>query len=162
MNRKINGFLKIALSVLSGITVIRCTAIIGNNRIMFWSQNATNGTVIAGVKIASNTSMGLNGPLGIALDERNSWLYVADSNNNRIQRYSLNDTWPCNGTTVAGGNGLGSGSHQLNSSSYIRLSQKTGAMYIVDQGNSRIQRWAQGATEGVTIAGDPSSNSGTT
>jgi hypothetical protein len=35
-------------------------------------------------------------------------------------------------------------------------------MYIVDRGNIRIQRWAQGATEGVIIAGDSSSNSGTT
>ncbi len=122
VSRKINGFLKIALSVLSGTTVIRCTTIIGDNRIMFWPQNATNSTVIAGVKIASNTSMGLNGSLGIALDERNSWLYVADSNNNQIQRYSLNDTWSCNATTVAGGNGLGSGSHQLNNPSYIILS----------------------------------------
>ncbi len=129
-------------------------------RITFWPPNATNSTVIAGLGIADSSSMGLSQPFGIALDERNSWLYVADQLNHRIQRYSLNDTWPCNGTTVAGGNGPGAGSNQLNWPTYIRISNKTGAMYIADYANSRIQRWQQGASEGVTIAGDPNGNYG--
>jgi DNA-binding beta-propeller fold protein YncE len=126
-----------------------------NHRVMFWPPNATNGTLLVGLGRIDNSSMGLNYPSGIALDELNSFLYVADTRNHRIQRYSLNGTWPCNGTTVAGGNGAGSGSNQLNQPNYIRLSNKTGAMYIVDYANSRIQRWQQGATSGVTIAGNP-------
>ncbi len=128
--------------------------------IMFWPPNATDGTVIAGLGIPSNSSMGLNYPSAIALDERNSFLYVADSYNHRIQRYSLNDTWPCNGTTVAGGNGAGSAINQLDFPSYIRLSNKTGALYIADNHNHRIQRWEQGATSGVTVAGDPNGIAG--
>jgi len=131
-----------------------------NNFVMFWPPNATNGTVIVGLGIADSSSMGLKYPSGIALDERNSLLYVADSYNHRIQRYSLNDTWPCNGTTVAGGNGAGSASNQLYKPSYIRLSNKTGAMYIADYANHRIQRWQQGATSGVTIAGNPYGHGG--
>jgi sugar lactone lactonase YvrE len=61
---------------------------------------------------------------------------------------------------VAGGNGAGSASNQLNHPNYIRLSNKTGAMYIVDYGNNRIQRWQQGATSGVTIAGNPYGHAG--
>ncbi|CAF0849455.1 unnamed protein product [Adineta steineri] len=133
-----------------------------DNRIMFWPPNALNGTIIVGhiSAINGNTAMDLDGPQGIALDEHNSWLYVADLHNHRIQRYNLNDTWPCNGTTVAGGNGPGSRSNQLFSPSYIKISNKTGALYIADYGNHRIQRWNQGATEGVTIAGDINGNPG--
>jgi hypothetical protein len=131
-----------------------------DQRVMFWPPNATFGTVLAGLGNISNTSMGLNGPCGIGVDENDSWLYVADAGNNRIQRYSLTDPWPANGTTVAGGNGAGSGSHQLNYPTDVKVSKKTGAIYIADFNNNRIQRWQQGATEGVTIAGDPYGNLG--
>jgi hypothetical protein len=131
-----------------------------DQRVMFWSPNATFGTVLAGLGNISNTSMGLDGPRGIGVDEHNAWLYVADTINNRIQRYSLNDPWPANGTTVAGGNGAGSGSNQLNYPIDVTVSTKTGAIYIADFYNHRIQRWQQGATEGVTIAGDPYGNLG--
>ncbi|CAF3895899.1 unnamed protein product [Adineta steineri] len=137
-------------------------ALMLHHRVMFWPPNALNGTIIVGHISASSgaTSMDLDTPVGIALDEHNSWLYVADSNNHRIQRYNLNNTWPSNGTTVAGGNGPGSRSNQLFYPTYIKISNKTGALYIVDNGNNRIQRWNQGATEGVTIAGDINGNSG--
>jgi hypothetical protein len=134
-----------------------------NSHIMFFPPGSANGTVNATVMIGlgfpDNSSMGLNLPGGILLDEPNSYLYVADVMNNRIQRYSLNSTWPCNGTTVAGGNGPGNYSNQLNQPNYVRIS-KTGAMYIADTNNNRIQRWQLGATEGVTIAGDPGGNAG--
>ena len=97
------------------------------HRITFWPPNATNSTVIAGLSIPDGTSMGLNYPSGIAFDERNSWLYVADMYNHRIQRYSINGTWPCNGTTVAGGNGPGNGSHQLYQPTYIKIIQQDGS-----------------------------------
>lgn len=131
-----------------------------DHRIVLWRPNATSGIVIAGLGTASNSTTGLNAPYGILLDEENSLLYVADSANHRIQRFSINDTWPCTGTTVAGGNGLGSGSHQLSSPIDVWISKKTGAMYIVDKNNHRIQRWQQGATQGVTIAGDPNGIAG--
>jgi hypothetical protein len=133
-----------------------------DNIVVFWPLNATytNATVVVGLDRPDNTSMGLDQPYTLELDENNSWLYVADANNNRIQRYSVNGTWPCIGTTVAGGNGIGAGAHQLYYPTYIRISEKTGTMYIVDSNNNRIQRWEQGATTGVTIAGDPYGNSG--
>ena len=41
------------------------------------------------------------------------------------------------------------------------VSKKTGAIYIADTGNHRIQRWYIGDLQGVTIAGDPTGISGT-
>ena len=126
-----------------------------DHRIVYWPRNATRGIVIAGLGVASSAATGLNTPNGIALDEQNGLLYVADTGNHRIQRYFFNHTWPCSGTTVAGGNGIGNLSHQLYNPVDIRLSKKTGDMYIVDRDNNRIQRWQQGDTQGVTIAGSP-------
>ncbi len=124
----------------------------GNARVMKWAPNATNGTVVAGqTGVSGNTSQQLNTQYGLYLDENNSYLYIADRLNHRIQRYRLNVT--VNGTTVAGGNGLGSGSNQLYRPSGVYVSKKTGDIYIADEYNHRIQRWSPGATSGVTIVG---------
>ena len=61
--------------------------------------------------------------------EVHSYLYIAELNNHRIQRYYLGGA--PNGTTVAGGNGGNSGNNQLNSPQAVCVS-KTGDIYIVD------------------------------
>jgi hypothetical protein len=122
-----------------------------NNRVLKWKQNATNGTLIAGTGVIGNGSQQLYYPYGIYLDELNSYLYIADSNNHRIQRYYLGVTTHV--TTVAGGNGPGSGNNQLNTPNDVCVSKKTGDIYIADTLNNRVQRWSPGATSGVTIAG---------
>ncbi len=123
-----------------------------NSRVMKWAPNATSGTLVAGLTgNAGSSNTQLDRPYGLYLDEANSSIYIADFNNNRIQRYSLSTA--ASGTTVAGGNGAGPGSNQLNQSAGVYVSKKTGDIYIADQNNHRIQRWSQGATTGVTIAG---------
>ena len=122
-----------------------------NNRVMKWALNATSGTMVAGTGIAGNSNQQLNSPYGLQLDGNNSFLYIADFANHRIQRYRLGNTM--NGTTVAGGNGLGDSSHQLHEPYGLCVSQKTDDIYIADKANNRIQRWSPGATSGVTIIG---------
>jgi sugar lactone lactonase YvrE len=123
-----------------------------NQRVMKWTPNATFGILVAGMTdVAGNSNQLLNTPYGLYLDEINSYLYIADLSNHRIQRYHLGTT--TNGTTVAGGYGQGSGSQQFNEPHGICVSKKTGDIYIADRRNHRIQRWSQGATSGVTILG---------
>jgi hypothetical protein len=122
-----------------------------NNRIMKWKQNATYGTLIGGTGVAGSGNQQLSNPYYPYLDEPNSYLYIPDAYNHRIQRYYLGNT--TNVTTVAGGNGPGSGNNQLNTPNCVCVSKKTGAIYIADSSNNRIQRWSPGATSGVTIAG---------
>lgn len=123
-----------------------------NHRVMKWTPNATSGVVVAGVTgIAGSNNQQLNSPYGLYLDETNSYLYIADWANHRIQRYRIDI--PSNGTTVAGGNGQGVGDNQLNEPYGICVSKKTGDIYIADRANHRIQRWSPGATSGVTIIG---------
>ena len=40
------------------------------------------------------------------------------------------------------------------------MSKKTGALYIADQKNNRIQKWNRGDSQGVTVVGDPNGTGG--
>jgi len=64
-----------------------------------------------------------------------------------------------NENTVANGNGAEFGSHQLNQPTDIWISKKTGAMYIVDSINNRVQHWNLRASSGETVAGDSAGSS---
>jgi DNA-binding beta-propeller fold protein YncE len=127
-------------------------------RVIRWAPNATIGTIVAGTETAGSDASSFDLPDIFDLDASGEYVYVADRNNNRIQKWKL----PFNGSsratagvTVAGGNGAGNLPNQLNSPHSVCLSKKTGAIYIADSGNNRVQRWQMGATEGVTIAGSP-------
>ncbi|CAF1215172.1 unnamed protein product [Adineta steineri] len=122
------------------------------NWVTKWNPNATNATLVAGSLTAASgsDSQHLNTPYGLFVDEIHSLLYVTDAVNNRVQRFALGNL---TGVTVAGGNGQGTASNQLNFPSAIRISQRDNSYYVCDYYNNRIQRWAIGATYGVTIAG---------
>ncbi|MCL9769953.1 GEVED domain-containing protein [Flavobacterium sp. HXWNR69] len=60
--------------------------------------------------------------------------------------------WDTNGITVAGGNGAGSNTNQLNFP-YSVIVDANNNLYITDTQNHRIQKWTSGETEGVTVAG---------
>ena len=125
-----------------------------NHRVVFWQPNSTFGILIAGTGSPANDSWSLNYPRGLFLLESRSILYVADSENHRIQSYALNGSPPYEGITVAGGGGVGAGNHQLNQPADVWVSRITGTIFIADTSNSRIQRWSPAATSGVTLAGD--------
>ncbi|CAF1465873.1 unnamed protein product [Adineta ricciae] len=122
------------------------------HRVMRFSPNITNGIIIGGNGIAGSGNNQLNSPYGIYFDEVQSFVYVADSGNNRVQRFQVGGLM--NGTTVAGGHGAGSANDQLNNPYSVCFSTTNNALYIADPGNQRIQFWYLGATNGLTIAGN--------
>lgn len=132
------------------------------NWVTKWAPNATSGTLFAGSPTAAAGSDNLTfyAPYGLALDEANSFLYVADRYNYRIQRFSLNGSGI--GVTVAGGNGDGSAANQLSRPTDITLSKIDGSLYIADCYNNRIQKWLKNATVGITVAGSPIATLGST
>ena len=88
-------------------------------------------SIIAGTGCYGSSSATLSGPQGIFVD-RNLGLYVADTNNNRIQFFPFDQK---NGTTLVGGR----------SNISIALSRPTsiildgdGSLFIADSGNRRI------------------------
>ena len=127
-----------------------------------WAPNATISTLFAGSPTGDYgwDSLTLYAPYGLVLDEPNSFLYVADRYNYRIQRFPLNGSGI--GVTVAGDNGEAAGANQLYRPTDLYLSKVDGSLYVVDCYNHRIQKWLKNATSGITIAGSPSGASGNT
>jgi tripartite motif-containing protein 71 len=74
----------------------------------------------------------LSSPQGIAVDSSSGNVYVVDTANNRIKKFSSNGTF----ITEWGRYGTGNGS--LNSPRGIALDQ-AGNVYVADTGNNRIQ-----------------------
>ena len=130
-----------------------------NSRVIRWPPNSTsNGTIVAGGTLGSG-SWSLNNPRKIDFDSTFSFLYVVDKANHRIQMYNLVNT-SATPITVAGGNGPGAAPNQLEQPNSLCVSRKTGALYIVDTFNHRVQRWNRGSSVGVTIAGSVTGVSG--
>ena len=130
-----------------------------NSRVMRWPPNSTtNGTIVAGGTLGSGP-WSLKLPRHIEFDPTYSFLYIADKSNHRIQRYNLVNTTETP-VTVAGGFGFGTMPNQLNKLSCFCISRKTGALYIADGFNHRVQRWDSGSSAGVTIAGSINGTSG--
>jgi DNA-binding beta-propeller fold protein YncE len=63
----------------------------GNNRVMKWVIGASHGSVVVGSAsgVSGTTSQLLNGPGDVALDPTETYLYVSDYYNHRIQRFRL-------------------------------------------------------------------------
>ena len=109
----------------------------------------TNGITVAGLSGQSgNASNRLSGPVDVVLDWTNN-LYIADANNNRIQKYLSTFT---TGQTIAGTGENGSTPSQLYNPSRLLL-DKNENLYISDSYNTRVQFWNKGATNGSTVAG---------
>ncbi|CAF4999989.1 unnamed protein product, partial [Rotaria magnacalcarata] len=60
----------------------------GNNRVMRWTRQATQGTLIVGGNSAGAGANQLNGPYGLSFGRFGS-LYVTDRSNYRVQRFSI-------------------------------------------------------------------------
>ena len=61
---------------------------LNNNRIMRWKIDSNSGMIIAGDIVSGRASNQLEYPLSITFDSNGS-LFVADADNNRIQKFSI-------------------------------------------------------------------------
>ncbi|CAF1213924.1 unnamed protein product [Adineta steineri] len=107
--------------------------------------------LLAGTTCGSNANQ-FYGPIGLFVDTSDSnTFYVADSRNNRIQKWLYGAS---NGTTVVGQSSGVSGSalNQLNYPESLTMDTNK-SLYIVDSGNNRIVLWLLGSTSGIVIAG---------
>ncbi|CAF1504226.1 unnamed protein product, partial [Adineta steineri] len=92
----------------------------------------------------------LDGQPGLYVDKNNT-VYISDTGHHRVIKYFLNLNY---GIVAAGENGQGSQLNQLNSPYEIYVDEiyEIGAIYICDHQNHRIQKWLNGAKEGITVA----------
>lgn len=121
-----------------------------NNRILRLNLTSNEMQLVYGTGSADSAPTTLNFPLGMAVERTSGAMYVADSRNHRIQRFSLNSV---SGQTVAGGRGNGTALNQLAVPGAVALDPQ-GNVYVADSANHRVIQWLNGASQGRIIAGE--------
>ncbi len=118
--------------------------------------NSESVSIVAGGRGNGNLKNQFGFPGGgIAIDKSGN-IYVADSKNNRVQKWAPSAT---EGTTVAGSNTVGYDASHLYYPKDVFV-DTAGNIYVADSYNHRIQKWAPGATAGTTVAGGNGIGSG--
>ncbi len=121
------------------------------------STSSTSGTVVAGGNGSGADPNQLDNPGGVFVDASGN-LFVSDNANHRIQKFvydTPSDTYATDGVTVAGGNGVGSGTAQLDNPGGVFV-DADGNLFVADKDNHRIQKFPAGSTSstaGITVAG---------
>ncbi|CAF3771951.1 unnamed protein product [Adineta steineri] len=105
----------------------------GNDRIQLFQSGGLSGITVVGSEPLNPTIM-LSCPTGIVLDAE-KYLFIVDTDNHRIVGSDLNG-FRC----LVGCYGVGSQSNQLNNP-YSLSFDRSGNMFVVDQENSRIQKF---------------------
>ena len=80
--------------------------------------------------------------------DNDGYLYVSDYDKHAIRRWKLGEN---NGTLVAGGNGKGNRTDQLNNPRNIFIDEGH-SVYVSDEQNHRVMKWVKGAKEGIVVA----------
>jgi sugar lactone lactonase YvrE len=146
-----------------------------NNRVMKYSyQNISgianngqttsslSGTVFAGGLGFGTTSQYVNNPGGIFITKPDDTVYVAEGSDTALAghftvlRFPPNSSSGTSGTIVAGGthaHGTSATANNLNNPKGIYVDATTRDVYIADWGYSRVQRWSEPYSGGMTVAG---------
>lgn len=119
-----------------------------------WLRNVSSPNTISGSPY--NISIP-EGATYIFLDKDNN-LYMNNIYSSIVVRISSNSSNSDNIVTVAGNGTYGSESEQLKYPYGIFVDDAL-AVYVADSRNHRIQKWAVGASSGVTVAGNGQCNS---
>ncbi|CAF4445632.1 unnamed protein product, partial [Adineta steineri] len=94
----------------------------------------------------------LSRPQGIYVDDDHQTIYIANFGNHCIVAWKYGAK---NGQVVAGGNGQGNRSDQLNCPRDVTVDKKNDSLIICDQQNRRVVRWPrQNGTNGEAIISD--------
>lgn len=132
----------------------------GANKVVRWDAGKSYGVTLAGSAAGTSgtDSSKLSGPTGICV-KFDGTIYIADHNNNRVQRWDKGMTY---GVTVAGSAAgtSGSDSSKLNAPTSVWVDDG-GNVYVSDSKNNRIQKWMKDSSYGTTIVGMANGASGT-
>jgi sugar lactone lactonase YvrE len=120
-----------------------------DKRVVRYFPSTGQFTVVAGGNGSGNALNQLDNPQGVFVTS-NGDVYVADYGNHRVVRWSPGASA---GVVVAGATGqAGSALNRLHGPLDVFVDQ-IGQMFIADEQNHRVMRWAPNATSGVLVAG---------
>jgi sugar lactone lactonase YvrE len=120
----------------------------GNFRVTKWTPGALVGSIVAGGNGLGSNANQINWPYGMFVEPNTSTIWIADTHNNRIVKWSS----PSTSVIVCGS--YGSNSNQFNYPNGLFVdTTSSNTLYVADTGNQRIQKWLSGATSGTTVAG---------
>ncbi|CAF3372242.1 unnamed protein product, partial [Rotaria sp. Silwood2] len=105
-------------------------------------------------KVKFESDKELSNSYDLAFNSKNQYFYVADYDNGRIQRYSVNSDNNHTGVTVCDGNGKGDGLNQLNHPCSVVIDSNEKQIYVDDGFNGRVVRSSTGAKKGEIIVND--------
>ncbi|CAF0783037.1 unnamed protein product [Adineta steineri] len=129
--------------------------------IVKWPPNSTTGIHVTGNNgYYGSGSNELDWPRFMFLDEVRGAVYIADSNNRRIQKFIIGGNGT--GITVAGGNGVGTNLNQFSIPTGVWMTRNGQTVYVADSNNNRVMRWNIGDTQGSVVAGSASGVAGST
>jgi DNA-binding beta-propeller fold protein YncE len=111
-----------------------------NHRVQKFILGSSVGVTVAGGNGYGPAANQLNNPTEIYLSKLDGSLYIADSFNNRVQKWHVNAT---SGITVAGSpNGIAGLSPYLMNLAYaLAVDDQENYLYVSDCNNNRIQRF---------------------
>ncbi|CAF0831632.1 unnamed protein product [Adineta steineri] len=120
-----------------------------NRNYVIWQllKNAINATIIAGTyQSPGSSSSQLSNPNDVYIDKSGN-IYVVDTNNHRIQKFSSGTNIA---VTIAGITGsAGSALNQLNTPRYFTFDSTETYLYVCDYNNQRILRFSTNSTSGT-------------
>ncbi|CAF4014219.1 unnamed protein product [Adineta steineri] len=152
----INATLGTGLNQVSSVTGLSIDASgniyildLGNDRVTKWAPGASAGILVAGGNGYGSSLNVLYSPWDIFVEPNTSYIWIADSGNNRIVKWLNTSTV----ILVAGGSN-GSQANQLNTPYGLFVdTSDSNTLYVADTFNNRIQKWLNGASNGTTVAG---------
>lgn len=103
------------------------------------STQGTPGIIVA--KDKAGDGNGNNPTRGMCMDAAGN-IYIANIADHYIKKFPPNGNENTQGVIIAGGNGAGSGANQLNGPRGVVVDGQNN-IYILDQINYRVQKWAQ-------------------
>jgi hypothetical protein len=101
----------------------------------------------------------LNLPHGISRDASTGTLYIGEYGNNRVMKYLSGAT---SGTIIAGNNGAGTGSTQLNGPIGIWFDPISNSVLIANNNANNVLRWVVGASNWTLFDGSINGTAGST
>ncbi|CAF3750824.1 unnamed protein product [Rotaria sordida] len=126
--------------------------------VLKWSPQTNLTKVVAGqTDQRGTTDKYLSSPHGLYFDRNSDTLYIADSGNNRIQKWKKD---ALSGNQVAGSNTStpSADTGSLDEPEGVWVDELTKIVYVADTMNNRIIRWLPNTSVGDIIAGGEGMN----